>query len=127
MTASSLGASTKTVSRKVYAVTTIVLIVAAGIGYGLYASQILKPATPTPQARIGVTGGFLNNKVVSFQFYLNFSCIGSFTQLFPNDRNATAAARVTPCEALNGAVTFPPNTVPVWGMAQHLRDYPSSA
>jgi hypothetical protein len=78
---------------------------------------VLKPAPSTPLARIGVTGGFLNGKVVNFQFFLNFSCIGSLTQLFPNDGNASAAASITSCEAGNGAVTFPSNAVPVWGMA----------
>ncbi len=117
MTATSPVTSTKTVSRTIFAVTTIVLIAVAAIGYGLYASQVLKPSAPAPQARIGITGGFLNGKVVSFEFYLNFSCIGSLTQLFPNDRNATAAASAASCEAGNGAVTFPSNAVPVWGMS----------
>jgi hypothetical protein len=116
MTVASPGASTKTVSRTVFAVTTIVVIAVAALGYGLYADQVLKPAPPTPQARIGVTGGFLNSKVVSFEFYLNFSCTPSLTQLFPNDGNATAAAGVTSCEA-GKAGTFPSNALPVWGMA----------
>ncbi len=82
--------------------TTIVLIAVAAIGYGLFANQVLKPAPSTPLARIGVTGGFLNGKVVNFQFYLNFSCAPSLTQLFPGDGNATAAASVTSCEAGKG-------------------------
>jgi hypothetical protein len=116
MTATSSATSTKTVSRTIFAVTTIVLIAVAAIGYGLYASQVLKPAPATPLARIGVTGGFLNGKVVSFQFYHNFSCTPSLTQLFPGDGNATAAASVTSCEA-GKAGTFPGGTIPVWGMA----------
>jgi hypothetical protein len=116
MTTTNSGTSTKTVSRTIFAVTTIVLIVVAAIGYGLYASQVLKPSALAPQARIGVTGGFLNSKVVSFQFYLNFSCTPSLTTLFPNDGNATAAASVTSCEA-GEAGTFPSNAVPVWGIA----------
>ncbi len=100
------------VSKRIFAITTIVLIVAAAAGLGLYASTVLKPAAKT---RIGVTGGILNGRIVSFQFFENFSCTPSLTQLFPNDANATAAASKTPCE-MGAAGTFPSNTIPVWGM-----------
>lgn len=101
------------VSTKVFAATTIALIVVAGVGYGLYYTAVSKPAAKT---RIGVTGGFFNGQVVTFQFYETFSCTPSITQLFPSDANATAAATVTACEAGKPG-TFPSNVEPVWGMS----------
>ena len=100
------------VSKKIFAITSIVLIVIAASGYGLYASTVLKPAAKT---RIGVVGGILNGKIVSFQFFETFSCTPTLTSLFPNDGNATAAARSTQCE-IGAPGQFPSNTIPVWGM-----------
>ncbi len=101
------------VSTKVFAATTIVLIIIAGVGYGLYYTAVSKPS---PKTRIGVTGGFYNGQVVTFQFFETFQCSPSITTLFPNDGNATAAASVTQCEA-GAAGTFPSNAQPVWGMS----------
>lgn len=101
------------VSTKVFAATTIALIIIAGIGYGLYYTAVSKPS---PKTRIGVTGGFFNGQVVTFQFFETFQCNPSITTLFPNDGNATAAATVTQCEA-GAAGTFPSNVEPVWGMS----------
>ncbi len=104
------------ISRKVFAATTIVTIAVAAVGFGLYANLVLKPA---PQARIGVTGGFLNGNVVSFQFFQTFSCAPAVDTLFASTNYATAAsaaakASVT-CEG-GAAGTFPSNAHPVWGM-----------
>ncbi len=108
--------NTSGVSTKIFAATTIVLIIVAATGYGLYYTAVTKPAAPTHLARIGVTGGFYSGRVVTFQFFQQFSCTPSLTQLFPNDGNATAAAAVTQCEA-GKAGTFPSNVEPVWGMS----------
>src|SRR5712692_647874 len=108
MTATSSG-----ISKRIFAATTIVLIVVAGIGYGLYVNAINKPA---PKTRIGVTGGFFNGQVVTFQFFEPFSCTPSPSSLLPNDANAKAAENKTQCEA-GAAGTFPSNVEPVWGMA----------
>ncbi len=101
------------ISTKVFAATTIVLIIIAGAGYGLYYTAVSKPS---PKTRIGVTGGFFNGQVVTFQFFENFTCAPAITQLFPGDANATAAANVTSCEAGKPG-TFPSNVEPVWGMS----------
>ena len=101
------------ISKRIFAATTIVLIVVAGIGYGLYVNAIYKPA---PKTRIGVTGGFYNGQVVTFQFYEPFSCTPSPSTLLPNDANAKNAENKTQCEA-GAAGTFPSNVEPVWGMA----------
>jgi hypothetical protein len=106
------SAATSGVSKKVFAATTIALIIVAAIGYGLYYTSVTK-ATPS---RIGVTGGFYSGRVVTFQFFQQFSCAPSLTQLFPNDGNATAASAVTQCEA-GKAGTFPSGVEPVWGMS----------
>ena len=100
------------VSRRVFAITAIVLIVLAASGYGLYASTIFKPAAKT---RIGVVGGFFNGQIVQFQFFEQFSCTPSPSQLFPGDSNANAATGVTQC-AVGKAGTFPTNVQPVWGL-----------
>ncbi len=114
MTSATSEASAKTgISTRVFAVTTIVLIAVAAIGYGLYVTAVTKPA---PKARIGVTGGFLNGQVVTFQFFNPFQCTPSPTTLFPGDANAQAASSVTQCEA-GAAGTFPSNVQPVWGMS----------
>ncbi len=99
------------VSKRIFATVTIILIVVAAGGYALYASSALKQT----KTRIGVVGGILNGKIVSFQFFETFSCTPSITQLFPNNANATAAAAVTQCE-IGAPGTFPSNTVPVWGL-----------
>jgi hypothetical protein len=99
------------VSKRIFAIVIIALIVVAAGGYALYASTVLKQT----KTRIGVVGGILNGKIVSFQFFETFSCAPSITQLFPNNPNATAAASVTQCE-IGAPGTFPSNTVPVWGM-----------
>ncbi len=111
-----MTATTSGISKKVFAVTTIVLIAVAAAGYGLYAATALKPAPPAIKTRIGLTGGFYNGQVVTFQFYQNFSCTPSVSSLFPTDANATAAAAVTQCEAGKPG-TFPSNVQPVWGMS----------
>ncbi len=127
------------VSSGVFAATVIILLIIAGIGYGLYGTKTVPAATstvtitsastvtsattatvtasPTASSLVGYAGGFLNNKLVSFVFYKDTTptCEPSLTKLFPNDTTAAAASKATNCEV--GALgTFPSNAVPVWGM-----------
>jgi hypothetical protein len=101
------------VSKRIFAIVTIVLIVVAAGGYALYASSVLKQT----KTRIGVTGGFFNGNVVTFQFFETFSCTPSPSQLLPSDANAKAAENKTQCEAGVGSTSFPSNVEPVWGMS----------
>lgn len=128
------------VSSTVYATTVVILLIIAGIGYGLYTTQTPRTitstvtsttavtsssiltstitsteTTPTTLARIGVVGGFLDGKIVAFEFYTPFECKPSLTELFQNSEEAQAAAAVTSCE-VGAPGTFPPNAIPVWGL-----------
>lgn len=129
------------VSTGIFAATAAVLLIIAGIGFGLYVTQAPRTitttitstatstgtttlvstqtttvtATPTTKARIGVVGGFLNGKVVAFEFYTPFECKPAVSELFPDQVEAQDAAKVTPCE-VGVPGTFPPNAIPVWGL-----------
>jgi len=109
------------VSSAAFAGTVVVLLIIAGIGYGLYATQqprtitvTASTSTPSIPTQIGFTGGFLSNKIVSFVFYRPPVCSPSLTTLF-NDKAAADASAKTNCE-VGAKGTFPPAAVPVWGM-----------
>ncbi len=110
------------VSTVAFAGTIVVLLIIAGIGYGLYATQPTKAITVTVStsstsstpAQVGFTGAFLNNKVVSFVYYRPPICSPALTSLM-SDPNAAAAAAKTNCE-VGAKGTFPASAVPVWGM-----------
>ncbi len=129
------------VSNGVFAATAAVLLVIAGIGFGLYGTQAPRTITSTvtstttstgtttfvstqtstvtqtqaTKARIGVVGGFLDGKVVAFEFYTHFECKPDVSQLFSDQKEAQDAAKVTPCE-VGAPGTFPSNAIPVWGL-----------
>jgi hypothetical protein len=111
------------VSTTAFAGTVIVLLIVASLGYGLYATQQPQTVTTTitasasassAPAQLGFTGGFLNNKIVSFVFYRAPVCSPSLTSLF-NDKAAANASAKTSCE-VGAKGTFPAAAVPVWGM-----------
>lgn len=110
------------VSTTAYSVTVIILLIVAGIGYGLYVAQprttvvtSTTTVTSTTKARIGVVGGFLNGQIVAFEFYEPFQCTPTPAQLFAGDALAQAATAKTPCE-VGAPGTFPANALPVWGL-----------
>ncbi len=108
------------VSDRVFAATAALLIVVAGIGFGLYATQAPRTISvtttlTTSSSRIGVVGGFLNGNVVAFEFYTPYSCNPPVGQLFPDQTTAQNATNVTPCE-VGAPGTFPANAIPVWGL-----------
>jgi hypothetical protein len=125
------------VSNGVFAAAVVVLLIIAGIGYGLYATKLPSSVTTTSTAtstvtsattttitaaqsgsnQLGFTGGFLDNKLVTFVFYGDTPpvCQPSITKLFPNDSTAASASAATNCE-MGAKGTFPSNAVPVWGL-----------
>jgi hypothetical protein len=102
------------VSITVYAVTIVVLLTVAGVGYALYFSAITtKPSLTTMPKIIGYSGGYLNGKPVTFYYYEgpSYECTPSTGKLFPDipsNVNATA-----PCE-VGKPGTFPSNAIPFW-------------
>ncbi len=121
----SLGKGRMGISRAAYLVTVVVLLAVAGGGYGLYFNSVTSVTTTTTIAtttttlparqRIGVVGGFLNGKIVAFEFYTPFKCEPSVSQIFQNQKEAQDAAKVTTCE-VGAPGKFPNNAVPVWGL-----------
>jgi len=116
------------VSTAAFAGTVVVLLIVAGIGYALYATQSPHTVTSTQvstitatastsstPSQLGFTGGFLNSKIVSFVFYRAPVCSPSLTSLFSGDKAAANASAKTNCE-VGAKGTFPPAAVPVWGM-----------
>lgn len=113
------------VSTTAFAGTIVILLIVAGVGYGLYATQPPKTFTSTivstttvaatsAPAQIGFTGAFLEGKVVSFVYYRAPVCSPSITSLF-SDQVSANASKKTNCE-VGAQGTFPPSAVPVWGM-----------
>jgi len=120
------------VSTAAFGGTVIILLIVAGVGYGLYAtktpqtitstststlvstSTITTTATSTSPPQVGFTGGFLDGKIISFVFYRAPTCAPGITSLFTDTTSAQAAAK-TNCE-VGAQGTIPPGSVPVWGM-----------
>ena len=107
------------VTNPVFGATVIVLLVVAAIGFGLYATaprsgstvtSTLTVSGPGSGLRPGVSGGFLNSKVVAFDYTTPYQCIPPTGKLFAGQDAANATA---PCE-VGAAGTFPNNALPVW-------------
>jgi hypothetical protein len=88
------------VSRTLFVIVTVILLITTGIGWGLYVYEITKPTSAVP----GVSGGFLNSAVVTYKYYNStpYQCTP-----------ATNATTVTSCE-VGSAGTFPSNALPNW-------------
>ncbi len=113
------------VSTVVFATVVIALLLLAGGGFTLYLTNrpaMMETTTTLTQATTStltyhpmVSGGFLNNKVVTFIYTSKEQCNPGLQQLFSGSAEATAASAKTNCE-VGAAGSFPSNTPPVWAI-----------
>lgn len=88
------------VSRTLFIIVTVILLITTGAGWGLYVYQVTRPSSAAP----GVSGGFLNGVAVTYEYYNStpYQCTP-----------ATNVTTVTSCE-VGSAGTFPANALPNW-------------
>jgi hypothetical protein len=114
------------VSNTVFAIATIVLIIVAAAGFGLYAtraetSAVTTTATETVTASSSgsvlqtlKSGGYLNSGTVSFGYTQNYQCTPSLTTFGFNATEAAAAVKDTGCAVGAGNSTAVANALPVF-------------
>ncbi|MEM3271109.1 MAG: hypothetical protein QXU14_01560 [Metallosphaera sp.] len=132
--------SKKAISNTIFAAVTIILVIVAAVGFGLY---LTKPPTtkyvnvtqpvyinktvpvyvnktvyvnrtvevPTPAPS---SGAFMNGQVITFLYTAQFSCTPSLTQFFPNETQANQVAMGCEVGAAPSASQLPPNAAPVY-------------
>jgi hypothetical protein len=114
------------VSNTVFAIATVLLIIVAAAGFGLYAtragtSTVTTTTTETMAASSSgsvlqtlKSGGFLNSATVTFGYTQDYQCTPSLTTFGFNATEAAAAAKVTGCAVGAGNSTAVANALPVF-------------
>ncbi|EHP70371.1 hypothetical protein MetMK1DRAFT_00008730 [Metallosphaera yellowstonensis MK1] len=129
--------SKKAVSNVIFAAVTVILVIIAAIGFGLYATAPVKVkyvnvTTPVPvnqtkvvyqnvtvtkkvyvPVKYNTSGAFLNGQVITFNYTAQFSCSPPLTQFFPNETQANQVAMGCEVGAANSSA-FPANAAPVY-------------
>ena len=128
--------SKKAVSNVIFAAVTIILVIVAAIGFGLYATKppVTKYVNVTQPVYVNKTvpvyvnktvylnrtvplpssGAFLNGQVISFHYTAQFSCSPALTQFFPNETQANQVAMGCEVGAAPNSSQLPPGAAPVY-------------
>ncbi|BBD73038.1 hypothetical protein HS1genome_1427 [Sulfodiicoccus acidiphilus] len=130
--------SRRAISNTVFAAVTIILVMVAALGFGLYLTMprtvtVTKPVimnqtvTKTiylnrtiyvnrtitiPEAK-AISGAFLNSQVITFNYTAQFMCTPNLIQFFPNQTQANQVAMGCEVGAVNSSA-FPANAAPVY-------------
>lgn len=109
------------ISNTVFASVTIILLIVAASGFGLYAtkpsttatttSTSVETTTVTNRSAWSETGGLYNGQVVTFIYPRQYACTPGLLTFFSNQ---TAAASKTGCEVGAGNKTAEAGAVPLW-------------
>ena len=112
------------VSNTVFAIATLVLIIVAAAGFGLYATRagtttVTTTTTETMTASGSVlqtlkSGGLLNSATVTFGYTQDYQCTPSLTTFGFNATEAAAAAKATGCEVGAGNSSAVAKALPVF-------------
>ena len=116
------------ISNIIFTIVTVILLIAAGVGFGLFATRsastvtetrslstiVTTTVTSTPtttQADLVRTPAFYNGTVVVFTYPKDYNCTPGVLNFFPNQ---TAPAKLTQCEVGAGNSTAEQGAVPLW-------------
>lgn len=110
------------ISNTVFALSTVVLIIIAAVGFGLYATAASSPGATTAYTtltkqgatvvvRPTETAGFYNGTIVTFVYPYQYKCLPSLTKYFSNE---TTAASLTQCEVGAGNATAEQGAAALW-------------
>jgi hypothetical protein len=109
------------ISTAVFAAVTVVLIIVAAVGFGLYATTSGKTTTSTSTTTVTTTlmqelesGGFLNSQTIKFGYTQAQVCTPSVVSFGFNSTEATAASGTTQCEVGAGNGSAVTGAAPVY-------------